>query len=116
MNPPFHQHDGVDGQGPTAFFRTAIGEQKLSKTSVLLLPVQSYVNLLVEASAKAVVVSSSAYANWRAKFSATVFSFESAARDPVPPSDLRTAPFVSHRQCGRVSSSFRRSRLPLPGA
>jgi len=52
VNPPFHQHDGVDGQGPTAFVRRAIAERKLGKTSVLLLPVQSYVNLLVEAGAE----------------------------------------------------------------
>jgi len=52
VNPPFHQHDGVDGQGPTAFIRRAIAERKLGKTSVLLLPVQSYVNLLVEAGAE----------------------------------------------------------------
>jgi hypothetical protein len=48
VNPPFHQHDGVDGQGPTAFVRKAIAEQKMGKTSVLTLPVQSYVNLLLE--------------------------------------------------------------------
>ena len=52
VNPPFHQHDGVDGQGPTAFVRKAIAEQKLGKTSVLTLPVQSYVNLLLEAGAE----------------------------------------------------------------
>jgi hypothetical protein len=52
VNPPFHQHDGVDGQGPTAFVRKAIGEQKQGKTSVLTLPVQSYVDLLLEAGAE----------------------------------------------------------------
>jgi len=52
VNPPFHQHDGVDDQGPTAFARKAIAEQKLGKTSVLTLPVQSYVNLLLEAGAE----------------------------------------------------------------
>jgi hypothetical protein len=52
VNPPFHPHDGVDGQGPTAFVRKAIAEQRLGKTSVLTLPVQSYVNLLLEAGAE----------------------------------------------------------------
>lgn len=52
VNPPFHREDGIDGQGPTAFVRKAIAEQKLGKTSVLTLPVQSYVNLLLEAGAE----------------------------------------------------------------
>ena len=52
VNPPFHPHDGVDGQGPTAFVRKAIAEKRLGKSSVLLLPVQSYVNLLLEAGAE----------------------------------------------------------------
>jgi len=42
VNPPFHPHDGVNGQGPTAFVRKAIAEQRLGKISVLTLPVQSY--------------------------------------------------------------------------
>jgi hypothetical protein len=45
-------HDGVNGQGPTAFVRKAIVEQKLGKTSVFTLPVQSYDNLLLEAGAE----------------------------------------------------------------
>jgi hypothetical protein len=52
VNPPFRKHDGVDGKGPTAFVRKAIAEQALGKSSVLILPVQSYVNLLLEAGAE----------------------------------------------------------------
>lgn len=48
VNPPFHR---VDGKGPTAFVRKAIEESKNGKRSVLVLPVQSYVNLLLEAGA-----------------------------------------------------------------
>ena len=52
VNPPFRKHDGVNGLGPTAFVRKAIAEQERGNGSVLLLPVQSYVNLLVEAGAE----------------------------------------------------------------
>jgi hypothetical protein len=52
VNPPFRRHDGVNGRGPTAFVRKAIEEQKDGKNSILLLPVQSYVNLLLEAGAE----------------------------------------------------------------
>ena len=52
VNPPFHPHDGVNGQGPTAFVRKGIAEQQLGKSSVLLLPVQSYVNKLLEGGAE----------------------------------------------------------------
>ena len=52
VNPPFRKHDGVNGLGPTAFVRKAIEESERGKGSVLLLPVQSYVNLLVEAGAE----------------------------------------------------------------
>lgn len=52
VNPPFRRHDGVDGCGPTAFVRKAIAEASEGKTSVLVLPVQSYVNLLLEAGAE----------------------------------------------------------------
>lgn len=52
VNPPFRKHDGVNGLGPTAFVRKAIEEYKAGRGSVLLLPVQSYVNLLVEAGAE----------------------------------------------------------------
>jgi hypothetical protein len=49
VNPPFHRTEGI---GPTAFARKAIAEQSKGKTSVLVLPVQSYVNLLLEAGAE----------------------------------------------------------------
>lgn len=52
VNPPFRKHDGVDGRGPTAFVRKAIEESKKGKTVVLMIPVQSYVNLLIEAGAE----------------------------------------------------------------
>src|ERR1035438_4687316 len=51
VNPPFRAKDGITG-GPTAFARKAIEEQKHGNTSVLLIPVQSYVNLLLEAGAE----------------------------------------------------------------
>jgi hypothetical protein len=51
VNPPFRREDG-NGVGPTAFARKAIEEKKNGKSSVLLLPVQSYVNLLLEAGAE----------------------------------------------------------------
>jgi len=51
VNPPFRKNDG-NGIGPTAFVRKAIEEQKNGKMSVLMLPVQSYVNLLLEADAE----------------------------------------------------------------
>ena len=52
VNPPFRKHDGVNGLGPTAFVRKAIQEQKRGNSSVLLLPVQSYVMLLAQAGAE----------------------------------------------------------------
>ena len=52
VNPPFRAKDAIYGHGPTAFARKAIEEQKKGKTSVLILPAQSYVNLLVEAGAE----------------------------------------------------------------
>jgi len=51
VNPPFRKKDGPHG-GPTAFVRKAIEEQRSGNTSVLLIPVQSYVNLLLEAGAE----------------------------------------------------------------
>jgi len=51
INPPFRKKDSPFG-GPTAFVRKAIEENKQGKSSVLLLPVQSYVNLLLEAGAE----------------------------------------------------------------
>jgi hypothetical protein len=49
VNPPFHRYDGIE---PTAFVRKAIAEQAKGKTSVLVIPTQSYVNLLLEAGAE----------------------------------------------------------------
>ena len=51
VNPPFRRTDG-NTDGPTAFVRKAIKEQAEGRSSVLLLPVQSYVNLLLEAGAE----------------------------------------------------------------
>lgn len=51
VNPPFRKKDG-GGYGPTAWVRKAIDEKKKGKTSVLLIPTQSYVNLLLEAGAE----------------------------------------------------------------
>src|SRR6266545_4004969 len=48
VNPPFRSQDG----GPTAFAHKAIAEMRNGKTSVLLLPVQSYVALLTAAGAE----------------------------------------------------------------
>ncbi len=50
-NPPFRKTDG-NTDGPTAFVRKAIAEQATGHSTVLLLPVQSYVNLLLEAGAE----------------------------------------------------------------
>ena len=52
VNPPFRRKDSINGNGPTAFVRKAIEEQKKGKTSVLILPVQSYVTILLEARAE----------------------------------------------------------------
>lgn len=52
VNPPFRIKDAYKGRGPTQFVRKAIEENKKGKSVVLLLPVQSYVNLLLEAGAK----------------------------------------------------------------
>jgi DNA N-6-adenine-methyltransferase (Dam) len=51
VNPPFHQWDG-GGNGPTAWVRKGIEEHRKGKTVVFPLPVQSYVNLLIEAGAE----------------------------------------------------------------
>jgi hypothetical protein len=53
VNPPFRRKDGAMGVGPTAFVRKAIREHAAGKTCVLLLPTQSYVNMLLEAGAEA---------------------------------------------------------------
>jgi hypothetical protein len=52
VNPPFRKKDSKNGHGPTAFVRKAIEENKLGKTVVLAIPVQSYVNMLIEAGAE----------------------------------------------------------------
>jgi hypothetical protein len=52
VNPPFRPADGFGGKGPTAFVHKAIEEQRNGNRSVLILPVQSYVNILVEAGAE----------------------------------------------------------------
>jgi len=52
VNPPFRKKDAINGHGPTAFVRKAIEENKNGKTVVLAIPVQSYVNLLIEAGAE----------------------------------------------------------------
>ena len=51
VNPPFRKKDG-GGYGPTAWVRKAIAENKAGKSSVILIPTQSYVNLLLEAGAE----------------------------------------------------------------
>ncbi len=48
VNPPFHR---VNGIGPTAFVRKAIAEQAKGNSTFLVIPTQSYVNLLLEAGA-----------------------------------------------------------------
>lgn len=50
VNPPFRKADGPYG-GPTAFARKSIEEKQKGHHSVLLLPVQSYVNMLLTAGA-----------------------------------------------------------------
>ncbi len=52
VNPPFRRADAMNGHGPTAFVRKAIEEQKKGKTSVIILPVLSMLNLLFEAGAE----------------------------------------------------------------
>ena len=50
-NPPFRKTDG-NVHGPTAFVRKAIKEQVKGNSTVLLIPAQSYINLLLEAGAE----------------------------------------------------------------
>lgn len=52
INPPFRAKDAKNGHGPTAFVRKAIEEQKKGKTSVLILPVISLLNMLFDAGAE----------------------------------------------------------------
>jgi hypothetical protein len=52
VNPPFCKVDGMPG-GPTAFVRKAIEELQKGRESVFIVPVRSYVHLLLEAGAEA---------------------------------------------------------------
>ena len=52
VNPPFRARDSINGHGPTAFVRKGIEEAEHGKTSVFILPVQNYVNLLLWAGAE----------------------------------------------------------------
>jgi hypothetical protein len=52
VNPPFRAADAINNHGPTAFVRKAIEEQKKGKTTVLILPVLSLLNMLFEAKAE----------------------------------------------------------------
>jgi hypothetical protein len=52
VNPPFRRSDGAFGAGPTSFIRKAIKEQKLGKTSVIVINTMSFINLLLEAGAE----------------------------------------------------------------
>jgi hypothetical protein len=52
VNPPFRPADGINNLGPTAFVRKAIAEQAQGRSSVILIPTQSYVNLLLDAGAE----------------------------------------------------------------
>ena len=47
VNPPFRKRDAINGHGPTAFVRKGIEEAENGKTSVFILPVQNYVNMLL---------------------------------------------------------------------
>lgn len=50
-NPPYRKTDGNE-HGPTAFVRKAIAEKENGNSTVLLIPAQSYINLLLEAGAE----------------------------------------------------------------
>lgn len=52
VNPPFRPHDVVNGRGPTQFVRKAIAEAEKGKTSVLILPVRWYTDMLLGANAE----------------------------------------------------------------
>ena len=52
VNPPFRRSDGAFGAGPTAFVRKAIAEKELGKSSVIVLPTMSFINMLLEAGAE----------------------------------------------------------------
>ena len=52
VNPPFRRSDGAFGAGPTAFVRKAIEQQQEGKSSVLVIPTMSFINMLLEAGAE----------------------------------------------------------------
>ena len=52
VNPPFRKRDAINDHGPTSFVRKGIDEAKMGKTSVFILPVQNYVNMLLLAGAE----------------------------------------------------------------
>lgn len=52
VNPPYRRADAEYGHCATAFVRKALEEQKRGKTSVLILPVTSMINMLIEAGAE----------------------------------------------------------------
>jgi hypothetical protein len=52
VNPPFRKSDGAFGAGPTAFVRKAIAEQSLGRSSVIVIPTMSFINMLLEAGAE----------------------------------------------------------------
>lgn len=52
VNPPFRRSDGAFGAGPTAFVRKAIEEQKHGKSTVIVIPTMSFINMLLEADAE----------------------------------------------------------------
>jgi hypothetical protein len=51
VNPPFNRKDF--GYGPTAFIKKAIQEQNKGKTSIIIIPTLSTVNMLLDAGAEA---------------------------------------------------------------
>lgn len=58
VNPPFRARDAINSHGPTAFVRKAIAEQEKGKSSVLILPLDNWVKLLLDAKAEIRVVGS----------------------------------------------------------
>jgi hypothetical protein len=78
VNPPFRKRDGAFGAGPTAFVRKAIAEHREGKSSVIVIPTQSYVNMLIEAGAE---MRSMGRVKW----------LEATARNPMPSPSCITA-------------------------
>jgi len=52
VNPPFRRSDAAFNAGPTAFVRKAIEEQLMGKSSVIVIPTMSFINMLLEAGAE----------------------------------------------------------------